>query len=81
VEDSIIFDYCDIGRGAKVRRAILDKNARVPDGATVGYDLEKDCQSHCVTEGGIVVVEGIHSSVEVATLELRQFVERRKKRP
>jgi len=26
VEDSIIFDNCDIGRKAKIRRAILDKN-------------------------------------------------------
>ena len=31
VEDSIILDNCDIGRRAKVRRAILDKNVRVPE--------------------------------------------------
>ena len=42
VEDSIIFDNCDIGRRAKVRRAILDKNVRVPEDATIGYDLEHD---------------------------------------
>jgi glucose-1-phosphate adenylyltransferase len=80
VEDSIIFDYCDIGRGSKVRKAILDKNARVPEGTTVGYDPEKDRRSHYVTESGIVVVEGIRSSVEVGTLDLGEFVERRKKK-
>ena len=68
VEDSIIFDNCDIGRYAKVRRAILDKNVRVPEGATIGYDLERDRQYHHVTESGIVVVEGHRSAVEVSTL-------------
>src|SRR5438552_9117845 len=33
VEDTIILDNCDIGRRAKVRRAILDKNVRVPEDA------------------------------------------------
>ena len=42
VEDSIIFDNCDIGRRARVRRAILDKNVRVPEDAEIGYDLERD---------------------------------------
>ncbi len=81
VEDSVIFDCCDIGRHARVRRAILDKNALVPEGATVGYDLEKDRRSHHVTESGIVVVEGIHSSVEVTTLDLQNTADRRKKKP
>ena len=31
VEDCVILDNCDIGRRAKVRRAILDKNVRVPE--------------------------------------------------
>ena len=70
VEDSIIFDNCDIGRRAKVRRAILDKNVRVPEDALIGYDLEKDKHFHHVTESGIVVVEGHRSSVEVSTLQI-----------
>ena len=44
VEDSIIFDNCDIGRHAKIRRAILDKNVRVPEDAVIGYDLDNDKQ-------------------------------------
>ena len=70
VEDSIIIDGCDIGRHAKVRRAILDKNVRVPEGAEIGYDLEKDRKFHHVTESGIVVVEGRRSPVEIASVEL-----------
>jgi len=70
VEDSIVFDNCDIGRHAKVRRAILDKNVRVPPGAEIGYDLEKDRKLYHVTETGIVVVEGHRSHVEVATMQI-----------
>ncbi len=44
VEDSVLFDNCDIGRRARVRRAILDKNVRVPEDAEIGYDLERDRQ-------------------------------------
>jgi len=80
VEDSIILDDCDIGRGARVRRAILDNHSCVCEGTAVGYDLERDRQSHFVAESGIVVVEGVRSSVEVATLEITQFPDRRNKK-
>lgn len=70
VEDSIVFDNCVIGRGARVRRAILDKNVRVPDGASIGYDPEQDRLLYHVTESGIVVVEGHRSTVDVATMSL-----------
>jgi glucose-1-phosphate adenylyltransferase len=70
VEDSILFDNVDIGRHAKVRKAILDKNVRIPEGATIGYDLEEDRKRHYVTESGIVVVEGHRSHVELATMNV-----------
>jgi glucose-1-phosphate adenylyltransferase len=56
VEDSVVMDYCDIGRGARVRRAILDKNVQVADGDEIGYDLERDRKRFYVTESGIVVI-------------------------
>ncbi len=69
VDDCIILDNCDIGRRAKVRRAILDKNVRVPEDATVGYDLDEDRQrGFHVTDTGIVVVAGNRSQVDVTTL-------------
>ncbi len=69
VEDSIVFDNCDIGRRARVRRAILDKNVQVPADARIGYDLDHDRLLHYhVTDSGIVVVEGHRSTVEVASV-------------
>jgi len=70
VEDSILFDNCDIGRHAKIRRAILEKNVRVPEGATIGYDLENDKKFHHVTESGIVVVEGHRGTIDISTMTL-----------
>lgn len=70
VENSVIFDNCDIGRRARVRRAILDKNVKVPEGAEIGYNLEEDRKRYYVTETGIVVVEGHTSTVDIATLQV-----------
>ncbi len=68
VEDSVVFDNCDIGRRARVRRAILDKNVRVPEDAAIGYDLDRDRQLYHVTDSGIVVIEGHRSLVDVASM-------------
>src|SRR5690554_3588055 len=57
VVDSIVFDGVKIGMGATVRRAILDKEVVIDDGATVGVDpvLDRDC-GFTVTESGIIIV-------------------------
>ena len=69
VEGCVIMDNCDIGRHARVRRAILDKNVRVPEGARIGYDLEADrARGWHVTGSGIVVISGERSTVPVATM-------------
>jgi glucose-1-phosphate adenylyltransferase len=68
VEDSVILDNCDIGRRARVRRAILDKNVQVPADGLIGHDLARDRHQHYVTESGIVVVAGIRGSVEITGL-------------
>jgi glucose-1-phosphate adenylyltransferase len=68
VEDCVILDNCDIGRRSKIRRAILDKNVRVPEDAEIGYDLARDSLNHHVTESGIVVVAGNRSQIEITSL-------------
>ncbi len=70
VEDSIIFDNCDIGRRSKVKRAILDKNVKLPPDTTIGYDLEADKKKYHVTDTGIVIVEGHQSKVDISSLQV-----------
>jgi len=57
VEDSILFEGVDVGRRARIRRAIIDKGVRVPEGAQIGYDSEADrARGYTVTESGITVI-------------------------
>jgi len=60
VEDSILFENVTIGRSAKIKRAIIDKNIAIPDGAEIGYDHDEDRRrGYRVTESGIVVVSNV----------------------
>ena len=69
VEGCVIMDNCDIGRHAKLRRAILDKNVRIPQDTTVGYDLDADrARGWHVTDSGIVVIGREFSSVPMAAM-------------
>ncbi len=57
VEDSIILDRVDIGRYCRIKRAIIDKDVRLPPYTVLGYDLDFDRQrGFTVTEQGVVVV-------------------------
>ena len=56
IEDSVVMDHSEIGRHARIRRAIIDKYVYVPDGEEIGYDLERDRQRFFVTESGLVVI-------------------------
>ncbi len=56
VEDSILMHGADVGRGAVVRRAIIDKDVRIADGARVGVDPEADRERFKVSAAGIVVI-------------------------
>jgi glucose-1-phosphate adenylyltransferase len=57
VDSSILFHGVDVGRHCRIRRAIIDKDVKVPPHTTIGYDVEQDRKRRFqFTEGGIVVV-------------------------
>ena len=57
VEDSILLDGVDIGRHARVRRAIIDKQVHIAPGTRIGFDPEEDrARGFNVSEGGVVVI-------------------------
>src|SRR5262249_4700359 len=56
VEDSVLMHEVDVGRGAVVKRAILDKNVHVDEGAKIGVDRAADRERFTVSETGVVVV-------------------------
>ncbi|SDJ31595.1 glucose-1-phosphate adenylyltransferase [Actinokineospora alba] len=56
VEGSVLLPGVRVGKGATVRRAILDKNVIVADGARIGVDQEADRQQYTVSANGVVVL-------------------------
>jgi glucose-1-phosphate adenylyltransferase len=56
VEDSIIFPDVEIGAGAQIRKAIIDRGVKIDPNDRIGFDLESDRKRFYVSEGGIVVI-------------------------
>jgi glucose-1-phosphate adenylyltransferase len=56
VYDSILMENVDIGRHCRIRKAIIDKDVKLPPGTEIGYDLEEDRKRFHVTPSGIVVI-------------------------
>ncbi len=57
VEDAILFDGVDVGRHSRIRRAIVDKEVRIPGGFEIGWNRATDLErGFTVTDDGIVVV-------------------------
>ncbi len=56
IEDSILLEGVDIGRNAKIKRTIIDKDVQIPEGMEIGYHLDEDAKRFTVTASGIVVV-------------------------
>ena len=57
VLDSVLMDKVNVGEGAVVKRAIIDKNVKVPAGAAIGLDAELDrARGFKVTDSGITVL-------------------------
>ena len=57
IEDSILFENVDVGRKARIKRAIIDENVVIPEGAEIGYNHAADrLKGYTVTDSGIVIV-------------------------
>jgi glucose-1-phosphate adenylyltransferase len=56
VDSSIIFPHVNVGRHCRIRRAIIDRDVHIPEGAIIGFDPDEDAKNYLVTETGITVV-------------------------
>ena len=70
IEDSIVLANCRIGAGARIRRAILDRNVELSPGEEIGFDAERDRSLYDESESGIVVVEGRRSPVPIVRISI-----------
>jgi glucose-1-phosphate adenylyltransferase len=56
VEDSVILPNVEIGRYARLRRVVVEKQCIIPEGLVAGYDTEEDRKRFYVTEKGITLI-------------------------
>ena len=56
IEDSVILPDVHIGENAHLRKVVIDKRARIPDGLEVGYDPERDKKRFHVTSNGVTLI-------------------------
>src|SRR2546422_6835175 len=56
IEDSIVMDHTSVGKGARVRRAIIDRFNIIPADAEIGRDPADDRRRYHVDASGLVVV-------------------------
>ncbi len=56
IEDSIVMDQTTVGKGVRLRRAIVDRFNIIPADTEIGFDPEADRRRHHVDPSGIVVV-------------------------
>ena len=56
VNEGVILPYCNIGRGARLSRVIIDSGVRIPEGLVVGEDPELDAKRFRRTENGVCLI-------------------------
>ena len=56
LEEAVVLPYCQIGRGARLKRVVLDRGVNIPAGLVVGEDAEQDAARFRRTENGICLV-------------------------
>ena len=56
VKEAVILPYCNIGRGARLSKVIIDSGVRIPEGMVIGEDPVLDAQRFRVSEKGVVLV-------------------------
>lgn len=56
IEDSVILPDVEVGRNVVLKRVVIDKGARIPEGMQIGVNPEEDRKRFFVSENGITLV-------------------------
>jgi glucose-1-phosphate adenylyltransferase len=56
LDGAVVLPDCDIGRHARLRRCIVARDCRIPEGFVVGEDPEEDARRFFRTEGGVTLI-------------------------
>jgi glucose-1-phosphate adenylyltransferase len=53
---SVVLPGVQVGRGARITRAVIDRDCHIPDGMVIGEDAAADAERFYRTESGITLV-------------------------
>jgi len=56
VEESVLLPWSDVGRGARLRKVVLDRGVKIPAGLVVGEDPELDARRFRRTDKGVCLI-------------------------
>ncbi|MDX6750765.1 glucose-1-phosphate adenylyltransferase [Geminicoccaceae bacterium 1502E] len=56
LEEAVVLPDVDIGRSARLKKVVIDRGVRIPDGLVVGEDPEADARRFRRTENGVVLI-------------------------
>lgn len=60
VEDTVVLPEAEIGRHCRIKKAIIEKGCKVPEGMVIGEDRAEDEKRFHVSPGGVVLVMPAH---------------------
>jgi glucose-1-phosphate adenylyltransferase len=56
IHEALVLPYGQIGRGARLRKAVIDSGVTIPDGLVVGEDPQLDAKRFRRTENGVTLI-------------------------
>jgi len=56
IEDSVLFPSVEVGRNCKIRKALIDRRCKIPEGTVIGYNEEEDRKRFFVSPKGVILV-------------------------
>ncbi len=81
IDRCILMPGVRVGRHARIRRAIIDRDVFIPRGALIGFNPEEDRRRHTVSEAGVVVVttddEPLIGTIDQEALRIEAEADRR----
>jgi glucose-1-phosphate adenylyltransferase len=56
LDEAVVLPRCQIGRGARLRRVVVDSGVVIPPGLVVGDDAALDAERFRRTDGGVCLI-------------------------
>jgi len=56
LEEAVVLPDCIVGRNATLRKVVIDRGVRIPEGLSVGFDAALDAQRFRRSSGGVCLI-------------------------